>query len=73
MTNIFPEGFSLLKTEGLGAVNAQFSTGIWQRSLGTGLPKTLLERKTDFLQTATSQNSLRRIFSVQKVNIDMQS
>ena len=70
---LIPEGFSLLKTEGLGAVSARIITENWQHSFRTGLPKTLLERETDFLQMATSQNSLRRIFSVLKVNIAMQS
>ena len=59
-----PEGFSLLKTEGLGAVNAQISTGIWQRRERAGLPKSLLKRRDELLQMAMLQNSLRCLFSI---------
>ena len=49
----FPEGFSNLKTEGLGAVNAQISTEIRQRCVRGGLPKSLLKRRDELLQMAT--------------------
>ena len=57
---IIPEGFSNLKTEGLGAFNAQISMEIWQRSVRTGLPKSFLKRKVDLLQMAISQIQIFR-------------
>jgi len=59
----FPEGFSLLKTEGLGAVNAQISTEIRQRCVRGGLPESLLKRRGRIVTNGNVSNSLRRKFS----------